>query len=292
MPSTTTTTTITTTKFKATPRPLKLDKPPTIRRASSSSADSSLDTPYSSPTAETIIGLPDFGSIRGGILTSNPPSAPSTPGASTTNLNVKFAPLPELAPRRRKSSTPLGVASRGQMVRRRKQSLEPVRQPYELDDEPPVLSPPPPSKPKARRTRSENNTPSSTPPDAHSFKKFWKKMALSNSNRDTPISTSPPTVVATALGNTFQRSSSSSSSLDRRVGGAWEDEINPDFAHVPPPIIAEHVELQNLKWIEKAEKEQEQLQECLSSNSTFSSTSDGGDDQPLTFVAKIKTDNT
>ncbi|KAF9261411.1 hypothetical protein L218DRAFT_946029 [Marasmius fiardii PR-910] len=42
---------------------------------------------------------------------------------SSSSLNVKFAPLPELAPRRRKSNVPLGVAARGQMMRKRRQMM-------------------------------------------------------------------------------------------------------------------------------------------------------------------------
>ncbi|KAL0575201.1 hypothetical protein V5O48_006762 [Marasmius crinis-equi] len=42
---------------------------------------------------------------------------------SSSSLNVKFAPLPQLAPRKRKSNTPLGVAARGQLMRRRRQLM-------------------------------------------------------------------------------------------------------------------------------------------------------------------------
>ncbi|KAJ7137871.1 hypothetical protein C8R44DRAFT_868244 [Mycena epipterygia] len=54
-------------------------------------------------------------------------SLPDLPGAnhsldrrSMSSLNVKFAPLPQLAPRRRRSTTPLGIASRAIMMRRRR----------------------------------------------------------------------------------------------------------------------------------------------------------------------------
>ncbi|PPQ86916.1 hypothetical protein CVT25_009803 [Psilocybe cyanescens] len=40
--------------------------------------------------------------------------------AAAASLSVKFAPLPELAPRKRRSTTPLGMAARGQLMRRRK----------------------------------------------------------------------------------------------------------------------------------------------------------------------------
>ncbi|KAF7370977.1 hypothetical protein MSAN_00731900 [Mycena sanguinolenta] len=39
---------------------------------------------------------------------------------STTSLNVKFAPLPQLAPRKRRSTAPMGIASRGAVMRRRR----------------------------------------------------------------------------------------------------------------------------------------------------------------------------
>ncbi|KAG7092904.1 hypothetical protein E1B28_009210 [Marasmius oreades] len=42
---------------------------------------------------------------------------------SSSSLNVKFAPLPQLAPRRRKSNVPLGVAARGQIMRKRRQMM-------------------------------------------------------------------------------------------------------------------------------------------------------------------------
>ncbi|KAJ7171950.1 hypothetical protein C8R46DRAFT_1084321, partial [Mycena filopes] len=62
-------------------------------------------------------------------------SLPDLPGAdhrtlqtrsrttSSTSLNVKFAPLPQLAPRRRRSNAPLGIASRGLMMRRRRAGM-------------------------------------------------------------------------------------------------------------------------------------------------------------------------
>ncbi|KAJ7481090.1 hypothetical protein B0H11DRAFT_2024149 [Mycena galericulata] len=77
-------------------------------------------------------------------------SLPDLPGAnaartlnrrastSTNSLNVKFAPLPQLAPRKRRSTTPLGIASRGQMMRRRRAGLPG----YDMNGDP--LPPPPP----------------------------------------------------------------------------------------------------------------------------------------------------
>ncbi|KAJ7286415.1 hypothetical protein C8J57DRAFT_1287583, partial [Mycena rebaudengoi] len=61
-------------------------------------------------------------------------------GSSTsmTSLNVRFAPLPELAPRKRRSTTPLGIASRAQMMRRRRAGMPG----YDMDGAP--LPPTPP----------------------------------------------------------------------------------------------------------------------------------------------------
>ncbi|KAF7337890.1 hypothetical protein MVEN_02012100 [Mycena venus] len=42
---------------------------------------------------------------------------------STTALNVKFAPLPQLAPRKRRSSAPMGIASRAAIMRRRRAGM-------------------------------------------------------------------------------------------------------------------------------------------------------------------------
>ncbi|KAJ7706924.1 hypothetical protein B0H17DRAFT_1034856 [Mycena rosella] len=58
-------------------------------------------------------------------------SMPDLPGAalsrrastSTSSLNVKFAPLPQLAPRKRRSTAPLGIASRALMMRRRRAGM-------------------------------------------------------------------------------------------------------------------------------------------------------------------------
>ncbi|KAF9557153.1 hypothetical protein CPC08DRAFT_725285 [Agrocybe pediades] len=56
-----------------------------------------------------------------------PPSSMSTHTASTSSLpptnstlSVKFAPLPQIAPRKRRSTAPLGMAARGQLMRRRR----------------------------------------------------------------------------------------------------------------------------------------------------------------------------
>ncbi|CAA7270992.1 unnamed protein product [Cyclocybe aegerita] len=47
-------------------------------------------------------------------------SGSGNPNGSNSALNVRFAPLPELAPRKRRSAAPLGMAARGQLMRRRR----------------------------------------------------------------------------------------------------------------------------------------------------------------------------
>ncbi|TFK36347.1 hypothetical protein BDQ12DRAFT_686771 [Crucibulum laeve] len=85
-------------KLPMVPRTLSVDIP------GISSADSSLAP---SPT---------------GILESA--TSASSSSLSSHTLSVKFAPLPKLAPRKRRSTTPLGIAARGQMVRRRRGMYE------------------------------------------------------------------------------------------------------------------------------------------------------------------------
>ncbi|KAJ7163572.1 hypothetical protein C8R43DRAFT_990109 [Mycena crocata] len=74
------------------------------------------DSPPSSTSdsrrAESTTSLPD---LPGGQHSLNRRAS-----TSTSSLNVKFAPLPQLAPRKRRSTAPLGIASRALMMRRRR----------------------------------------------------------------------------------------------------------------------------------------------------------------------------
>lgn len=56
-----------------------------------------------------------------GILESRSTSASTS---SLPTLNVTFAPLPQLAPRKRRSTAPLGMAARGQLMRRRREYID------------------------------------------------------------------------------------------------------------------------------------------------------------------------
>ncbi|KAJ7264927.1 hypothetical protein B0H12DRAFT_215332 [Mycena haematopus] len=73
------------------------------------SPSSSTDDPQMNPSSS----LPDLGAGEQRTLNRRATT-------STTALNVKFAPLPQLAPRKRRSTTPMGIASRGVMMRRRR----------------------------------------------------------------------------------------------------------------------------------------------------------------------------
>jgi hypothetical protein len=56
---------------------------------------------------------------------------------STTSLNVKFAPLPELEQKRKKHHVPMGIAARGPMMRKRRQQMgldNPEQREYPSDD--------------------------------------------------------------------------------------------------------------------------------------------------------------
>ncbi|KAJ7685677.1 hypothetical protein DFH06DRAFT_1159129 [Mycena polygramma] len=57
---------------------------------------------------------------------------------SSVSLNVKFAPLPQLAPRKRRSSAPMGIASRAAIMRRRRAGMPG----FDMNGDP--LPPPPP----------------------------------------------------------------------------------------------------------------------------------------------------
>lgn len=65
------------------------------------------------PIKSQLVALPSLESA------SIPPTATSESFPPSTPLNVKFAPLPQLSPRKRRSSVPLGMAGRGQLLSHR-----------------------------------------------------------------------------------------------------------------------------------------------------------------------------
>ncbi|KAF8912172.1 hypothetical protein CPB84DRAFT_1742783 [Gymnopilus junonius] len=94
-----------------------------------SSSASSSGPPSPNPLADS-----DIHTLQSTPSETPPPSTSrhaSTSSLTSTTLSVKFAPLPELAPRRRRSSTPLGMAARGQLMRRKKLQMTAQQQLYE-----------------------------------------------------------------------------------------------------------------------------------------------------------------
>ncbi|TFK30256.1 hypothetical protein FA15DRAFT_699799 [Coprinopsis marcescibilis] len=95
-------------------KPLALEIP--VKEPESSVPSSLESSQTSSPTGILdSSGTSSNTTMNGG----NSASCTSLP-IRTQALNVKFAPLPELAPRKRRSTAPLGMAARTQLVRRRR----------------------------------------------------------------------------------------------------------------------------------------------------------------------------
>ncbi|KAF8891359.1 hypothetical protein BD779DRAFT_199139 [Infundibulicybe gibba] len=96
-------------------RCISVDIPSDASTSNNTSANTSANTSssVSSSVSSSLAPSP------AGILESRQ-STTSTTSLPTPSLNVKFAPLPELAPRKRRSLAPLGVASRSQLMRRRR----------------------------------------------------------------------------------------------------------------------------------------------------------------------------
>ncbi|KAF8163672.1 hypothetical protein B0H34DRAFT_795351 [Crassisporium funariophilum] len=106
-------------------RGLSLEIPSTSSDPTSSAASSV----YSSPTELTPSTESGFATPATTVeLTTSEATTPATSTTTTATastsslptLNVRFAPLPELAPRKRRSTAPLGMAARGQLMRRRR----------------------------------------------------------------------------------------------------------------------------------------------------------------------------
>ncbi|KAJ7772959.1 hypothetical protein DFH07DRAFT_952931 [Mycena maculata] len=91
-------------------KPLPPLKPPGIINLPQPDEEDS--PPSSTSDSQRGASLPD---LRGAHRTLNRRAS-----TSTNSLNVRFAPLPQLAPRKRRSTAPLGIASRAQMMRRRR----------------------------------------------------------------------------------------------------------------------------------------------------------------------------
>ncbi|KAJ7080391.1 hypothetical protein B0H15DRAFT_486103 [Mycena belliarum] len=95
--------------------------PPSYRRPTAPVNDD--DTPNDSPTDSPPSSASASASASASdALTASLPAHTLNrrSSASASSLSVSFAPLPQLAPRRRRSAAPLGIASRAQMMRRRR----------------------------------------------------------------------------------------------------------------------------------------------------------------------------
>jgi hypothetical protein len=75
------------------------------------------------PLLEDLDSVPSTSDIDTSTTTSSS-SLPSMSGRSVFNPSIKFAPLPEIGPRKRRYHQPLGVAARSQLMRHRRGIVE------------------------------------------------------------------------------------------------------------------------------------------------------------------------
>ncbi|KAF8969558.1 hypothetical protein BDZ97DRAFT_206001 [Flammula alnicola] len=92
----------------------KSDPPSSAASSEPPSPNPLADSDRLSPQATTSEIRTSASSTTSGYTTASTSSLPAP------KVSVKFAPLPELAPRRRRSTVPLGMAARAQLVRKRK----------------------------------------------------------------------------------------------------------------------------------------------------------------------------
>ncbi|KAJ3985413.1 hypothetical protein F5890DRAFT_1509997 [Lentinula detonsa] len=115
----------------ANPRKQKSTGILSLRRSPSGSRKRSESLSASAPKSELIPPLPTKKepeqppkSILTPSSSSSSLSHPATPSPSLSRSpSIQFAPLPQLAPRKRKSSVPLGIAARSAMMQRRRQIM-------------------------------------------------------------------------------------------------------------------------------------------------------------------------
>ncbi|KAF8808972.1 hypothetical protein BYT27DRAFT_7254863 [Phlegmacium glaucopus] len=101
-------------------RALTLEIPSKIEPSLATSLPSSpLHTPPSSDDSGTPTPTTTVETTQSELTTLPTTSNATASSSSLPTLNVKFAPLPELLPRKRRSTVPLGMAARGQARRRR-----------------------------------------------------------------------------------------------------------------------------------------------------------------------------
>ncbi|KAK0196524.1 hypothetical protein F5146DRAFT_1129305 [Armillaria mellea] len=234
--------------------PLTVDIPAQYPpESNSSSVNSSLN---SSPTATGGMTIPS--PSPKGILDIRNRSASlpsSTTSLPTTAMNVKFAPLPELAPRRRRSTAPLGVAARSQLMRRRRgmHGEDPPPVPSgngmwtetELEDHARRIA----SEAQDRRDQEDFEDPFLAL--GKMMKGAWKKM--SNSSGSTRAKTSRAVVVSGMTDSMPQQEPRTSNLIVREdseaeQGGVWEEEIG----HAIPRNIGQ---TETIREVERQQKD-------------------------------------
>ncbi|KAJ7073949.1 hypothetical protein C8F01DRAFT_1098774 [Mycena amicta] len=151
---------------------------------------------------------------------------------STSSLSVRFAPLPQLAPRKRRSTTPLGIASRAIMMRRRRAGTPG----FDMNGDP--LPPTPPmwtDEEVERHTerilaeRSEHASSRDHSDDpllilGKKMKSAWRKM---NNKKPPPTDPDPaPVVVAERV---VLAPLPADNSQPHEEGGVWEEEVSDRF---------------------------------------------------------------
>ncbi|KAG5644236.1 hypothetical protein DXG03_008831 [Asterophora parasitica] len=95
------------------------ENPPSLSLEIPGSLESSVESSLASPPTPFLIGILSNPSHSQSHSTSN--STTASTSSLPTRPSISFAPLPELAPRKRRSAAPLGMAARSQLVRRRRQ---------------------------------------------------------------------------------------------------------------------------------------------------------------------------
>ncbi|PBK78821.1 uncharacterized protein ARMOST_15660 [Armillaria ostoyae] len=234
--------------------PLTVDIPAQYPlESNSSSVNSSLS---SSPTATGGMTIPS--PSPKGILDIRNRSASlpsSTTSLPTTAMNVKFAPLPELAPRRRRSTAPLGVAARSQLMRRRRgmHGEDPPPVPSgngmwtetELEDHARRIA----SEEQDRRDQEDFEDPFLAL--GKMMKGAWKKM--SNSSGSNRAKTSKAVVVSGMTDSMPQQEPRTSNLIVREdseaeQGGVWEEEIG----HAIPRNIGQ---TETIREVERQQKD-------------------------------------
>ncbi|KAJ7766683.1 hypothetical protein B0H16DRAFT_1522206 [Mycena metata] len=162
--------------------------------------------------------------------------------ASSTSLNVKFAPLPQIAPRKRRSTAPLGIASRGAMMRRRRAGMPG----YDMNGDPLPPTPMWTDEEVQRHTQAiiaERN--GQTPPRdiddpfmtlgrlvKGAGKQFWRKVNKKPGEMDEKGSGEENPRPSVVLSERLVLAPISGSNDQEEEGGVWEEAVDDRFLNV------------------------------------------------------------